>query len=146
MTDRFTIGLVLIGAAIFGYAVFSPRSDDHSEAPKKDPSIKAETNPNAVLPEILQKLDNQVQVRDGFIVVMEEPGLDTFLLPLSSAWLVRCGAGASISMGSTSAGGPEGPVQSEVDVSLSYDLIDKGACSVVAPRIAARLQEKLAGK
>jgi hypothetical protein len=145
MKDRFTIGLVLVGLAILGYAVFSPRADDRAENGKKGLSITTETKPDAVLPAILQKLDDQIQVKDGFIFVVEEPGLETFLLPVSSPWLIRCGVGASISLGSV-ASGAEGSVGSEVDIRLSFNLIDKSACATIAPRIAARLQDKLAGR
>jgi hypothetical protein len=145
MRDRFTIGLVLVGLAILGYAIFSPRADDLAESGKKTSSAKFETDPDAILPAILQKLDDQIRTKDGLIVVMPAPGLETFLLPAPSPWLVRCGTGASISLGSF-ASGSEGSVGSEVDVSLSYDLIDKSACATVAPRMAARLQDKLAGR
>jgi hypothetical protein len=144
MRDRFTIGLVIVGLAILSYAIFSPRSGNHADD-KQDPSIKLETNPDAILPDVLRKLDEQIRVIDGLIMVVAEPGLDTFLLPISSPWLIRCGTGASISLGSF-ASGSEGSVGSEVDVSLSYNLIDKNACATIGPRIAARLQEKLAGR
>jgi hypothetical protein len=98
MRDRFTIGLVLVGLAILGYAIFSPRADDLAESGKTS-SAKFETDPDAILPAILQKLDDQIRTKDGLIVVMPAPGLETFLLPASSPWLVRCATGASISLG-----------------------------------------------
>lgn len=145
MRDRLIIGSVVAGLAILGYAIFSPRSGDRAERDKQDPSIKTETNPDAVLPDILRRLDDQIRVKDGLITVMPEPGLETFILPVSSPWLVQCGAGASVSLGSTTSGS-EGSASSAVDVSLSYNLIDKSACAIVAPRVAARLQDKLAGR
>jgi hypothetical protein len=138
MRNYSAIGLVLVGIGVLGYAAFSSRSEDENR--KERSPIKMETNPDIILPGILQKLDDQIRLKNGFIA-----GLDTFLLPVSSPWLVRCGVGASISLGSV-ASGSEGSVGSEVDVSLSYDLIDKNACSMVALRIAGRLQDKLAGR
>ena len=100
-----------------------------------------------LVPRAIRRLDEiEIHLKDGFIVVTDEPDLDTYALPVSSPWIVRCGVGASIQLGAV-ASGSEGFVGSQVDVELfNNGLIDKSACAVVVPRLAARLQERLAGK
>jgi len=137
--------LVLTVLVILGYALFSHQAERSKTDKESVASIQAETNPDAVLPKILSELDARIRVKDGFVFVTEEPGPDTFLLPVSSPWVVQFGVGASIQLG-TVASGADGAVGSQVDVALFSNVIDKSACAIIAPRIATRLQEKLAGK
>jgi hypothetical protein len=95
--DVFSLSLVLAGLGFVGYVVLTLKQ-------KQPPATQPVTVPEAVLPSILTELDQRIHVRDGFIVVTEEPGVDTFLLPVSSQWLVRCGEGASIQLGAAANG------------------------------------------
>jgi hypothetical protein len=142
--DRFTIALVLAGVGILAYAIFSPRGE-HPSSGKSESRIQSENNPDKILPEILRKFDQRIQIKHGFVFITDEPGVDTYLLPLTSPWLVQCGIGASIQLGAV-ANGSDGAVGSQVDVQLFDQVIDKAACAVIAPEIARRLQERLAGR
>jgi hypothetical protein len=139
--DYFTISLVLVGAGVLGYTLLSIK-DERPKISKNAPVAQRITDPKAVLPAILTKLDQKIHAEDGFIIVTEESGANTYLLPVSSQWLVQCGAGVSIQLG-VAANGSQGTVGNEVSVKLFDGLIEKSACAVVAPRVAARLQEKL---
>jgi hypothetical protein len=90
---------------------------------------------------ILTELEQKIHVEGGLILVTEEAGANTYLLPVSSRWLVQCGAGVSIRLGAAATSSKE-IAGNDVNVELFNGLIDKSACAVIAPRVAARLQEK----
>jgi hypothetical protein len=136
--DYFTISLVLVGASVLGYTLLSVK-DEQPKISTNAPAARRVTDPETVLPAILTELDQKIHAEDGFILLTEESGVSTYLLPVSSQWLVQCGAGVSIQLGNA-ATGSQG---TEMSVKLFDDLIDKSACAVVAPRVAARLREKL---
>jgi hypothetical protein len=140
--DYFTIALVLGGFGVFAYAVFAPRDDLPT---KKSPPIERISDPEAVLPQALRVLDEKISVKDGFVFITDQVDIDTYLVPVSAPWMVRCGIGASIQLGAV-ATGSEGTVGSQVDIWLFNNVIERPACAIVAPRIAMRLQEKLAGR
>jgi hypothetical protein len=91
----------------------------------------------------LLALDDQVRARDGFIVVTPTQDIDTFLLPLQSPWMVRCGVGLSLQLGAV-ATGSDGSISSQIDLWLATDMIEKPACAVVVSKIGNRLHEMLA--
>ena len=138
--DYFTLSLVLAGVGFLGYMLLSVRNE-LPKISKNASTAQRVTDPEAVLPSILTELDQKIHVEGGFILVTEEAGVNTYLLPVSSQWLVRCGAGVSIQLG-TAAAASKGTAGSEVNVELFNGLIDKSACAVIAPRVAARLQER----
>jgi hypothetical protein len=145
MKDRFTIILVVIGLGILAYAVLAPREDKSGHVEKQKQAIDSVSDPDVILPKALKALDEQVRVQEGFIVVTEARDLDTYLLPLQSPWMLRCGVGLSIQLGSV-ASGSDGSVGSQIDLWLTTDMIEKTACSALVPKIGARMQEKLTGK
>jgi hypothetical protein len=112
--------------------------DELPKISKNAPPGQRVTDPEAVLPLILTKLDQKIHVEGGLMLVTEEAGINTYLLPVSSQWLVQCSAGVSIQLGATS----KGIAGNEVNVGLFNGLVDKSACAVIAARVAARLQEK----
>ncbi|MET4069619.1 hypothetical protein ABID58_004421 [Bradyrhizobium sp. S3.2.6] len=142
MKDKLIIALVIIGLGIFAYAAFAPRGDDASRPEKNKPKVDTVSDPAVILPKALKALDDQVRVQDGFIVVTETGDLETYLLPLRSPWMVRCGIGLSMQLGSVVGGTPES-VGSQIDLWLASDMIDKTACTAIAAKVGARLQEKL---
>jgi hypothetical protein len=131
--DYFTFSLVLVGATFLGYMLLSLK-DEQPKISKNPPAARRVIDPEAILPAILTELDHKIHVENGLILITEESGANTYLLPVSSQWLVQCGAGATAS---------QGTVGNELKVKLFDGLIDRSACAVVAPRVAARLQEKL---
>ena len=145
MKDRFTIVLVTIGLGILAYAVLAPRDNSRSLVEKNKPAINSISDPDAILPKALNALDEQVRVQEGFIFVTGASDLDTYLLPPQSSWMVRCGVGLSLQLGSV-ASGTDGSVGSQIDLWLATDMIEKTACFAVATKIGARMQEKLTGK
>jgi hypothetical protein len=139
--DYFTFSLVLVGAAFLGYMLLSLK-DEQPKISKNPPAARRVIDPEAILPAILTELDHKIHVENGLILITEQSGANTYLLPVSSQWLVQCGAGVSIQLGAA-ATASQGTVGNELKVKLFDGLIDRSACAVVAPRVAARLQEKL---
>jgi hypothetical protein len=136
--DYFTLSLFLAGVGFLAYALLSPK-DEQPKIGKHAPTAQRVTDAAAVLPTILTELDRRIHVEDGLILITEESGANTYV---SSQWLVQCGVGVSIQLGAA-ATGSEGTAGNAVRVELFNGLIDKSACAVVAPRVAARLREKL---
>lgn len=138
--DYFTLSLVLAGVGFLGYTLLSLRYE-RPKISKNAPTTQRVTDPEAVLPIILTQLDQKIRVERGLILVTNGTGVNTYLLPVSSQWLVQCGAGVSIQLGAA-ANGSKGFAGNEVNVELFNGLIDKSACAMIAPRVAAKLQEK----
>ncbi|WP_024518772.1 hypothetical protein [Bradyrhizobium sp. Tv2a-2] len=136
--DYFSLSLVLAGASFLGYMLLSVRNELPKIGKIALPSQRV-SDPQAVLPLILTTLDHKIHVEGGLILITEESGINAYMLPVSSPWLVQCGAGVSIQLGAAS----QGIAGNAVDVGLFNGLIDKSACAAIAPRVAARLQEKL---
>jgi hypothetical protein len=141
--DWFVIILVSVGFGFVAYTLLSLKAQQPNIS-ENTSKVLLVTDPGAVLPQILAALDEKVSVKDGLILVTGTPNTETYLMPASAEWLVRCGAGAAIRLG-TAGSGSQGLAESGVDISLFRNPIDKRACAEVAPRVAARLQEKLAG-
>ena len=139
--DYFTLTLVLAGVGFLGYALLSLRHEQ-SRINRSAPTAEPVTDPEAVLPLILRELDQKIRVEGGRILVTEKAGVNTYLLPVSSQWLVQCGAGVSIQL-EAAATGPKRIAGNEVNVELFDGLVDRSACAVIATRVAARLQDKL---
>jgi hypothetical protein len=135
--DYFSLSLVLAGVSFVGYMLFSVRNELPKISKNALPGQRV-TDPETVLPLILTALDHRIRVEGGLIHITEQAGTNAYLLPVSSPWLVQCGAGVSIQLGATS----RGISGNEVNVGLFNGLVDKAACAVIAPRVAARLQEK----
>jgi hypothetical protein len=141
--DWFVIILVSVGFGFVAYTLLSLKAQQPNIS-ENTSKVQLVTDPGAVLPQILAALDEKVSVKDGLILITGAPNTETYLMPASAEWLVRCGAGAAIRLG-TAGSGSQGLAESGVDISLFRNPIDKRACAEVAPRVAARLQEKLAG-
>jgi hypothetical protein len=136
--DFFTLSLVLAGAGFLGYMLLSLKHEQPNIS-KPAPAAQRITDPDAILPAVLTELDRKIHVKDGLILITEESGAQTYV---SSQWLVQCGVGVSIELGAATTGS-SGTAGKEVEVDLFDGEIDKSTCAVVAPRVAARLQEML---
>jgi hypothetical protein len=135
--DYFALSLVLAGVSFLGYMLLSVRNE-LPKISKNALSSQRVTDPEAVLPLILTNLDHKIRVDGGLILITEEAGTNAYLLPVSTPWLIQCGPGVSIQLGATS----QGIAGNEVNVGLFNGLVDKSACAVIAPRVAARLRER----
>jgi hypothetical protein len=91
--------------------------------------------------ELERRLLKSVSVQDG-VMLVRDPVMGRFVsyvLPVSSPWVISCGIGLSVTFG-ISISGDESSVGNEVVIHLARVLVDQETCGVLAPQLGRRLK------
>jgi hypothetical protein len=99
--------------------------------------------------ELSRRLHEQVQFKNGFLLIHPKGGLGTFetyILPADAPWVIRCGIGVSIDLG-ISVKGSEAGTDNAVQVSLAFPaLVPSAFCDEVGPMLGSTLQKIMRGE
>jgi hypothetical protein len=105
------------------------------------------SDPDRAKTELIRRLRASVKMRDGLLIV-SDPILSSMgfltVLPASSAWVVKCGAGITVVFG-TSVGGKGEEVGNEVEVTIANYVVPKPGCETLAPAIGKEIQAIIGG-
>jgi hypothetical protein len=96
-------------------------------------------NSNRGIPEFLQQLHDSLKMVNGVIVIEDSLGIGISVLPPNSPWVVRCGAGITVILGSAVSGDENG-VNNDVEIRLSMLPISNEQCKEIAPLIGKEIQ------
>ena len=78
------------------------------------------TDPALALAELEKRLDASVKVSDGLVIVRDPVRpWSTSVLPITTPWVLNCGFGVSVVLG-TAVSGDATDVSNSVDVTLSF--------------------------
>jgi hypothetical protein len=141
------------GVAALAFFALLSACDNNEQAKKPNPAsetINRETalmsDPEQAGPELEKRLAQRVRVDGGLILV--EPALSLFVLPISTPWTLQCSSGMtivfgnsvnnSVSQGETSEDF-EVETGNDVAITLTVGNIDQKNCEILAPRIGKRL-------
>jgi hypothetical protein len=102
------------------------------------------TDPTLAEAELEKRLDASVKVSEGLVIVHDPflGSLGSSILPATSPWVLTCGIGVSVILGSAISG-DEGTVGNDVEVMLSSDVLEQNICDVVGPTLGKHLQTML---
>jgi hypothetical protein len=96
--------------------------------------------------ELERRLTQRVRVDGGLILV--EPALSLFVLPISTPWTLQCSSGMTIVFGNSirnevsrgeSSEDFESSTSNDVAITLTVGYIDQKNCEILGPRIGKRL-------
>jgi hypothetical protein len=90
--------------------------------------------------ELERRLTETVRAEDG-IVIVHGPITGKYMSQVLSAntpWVLNCGAGITITFGS-SVSGAEGSTSNDVEVVLAYNSVDESDCAALGPKLGRRL-------
>jgi len=137
-----TLGLLL--------SACGPNDDakNSAEKSKMEAEFSAEqalmADPERAGPELERRLMENINVQDGLLIVRAPiiGDFESFVLPTTAPWVLRCGIGLKFVFGSSFSG--EGSsIDSEVQTTLTTAIIDKQNCAVLGPRLGKRLKALL---
>jgi hypothetical protein len=96
--------------------------------------------------EFERRLVASVRHQDGLLLVSDPVmgRIQSYVLPANTPWVIACGIGLSVVLGS-SVSGDGSSAGNDVQVHLTYGMIDQKDCAVLGPRLGQRLKSIVQG-
>lgn len=143
MKQHFAI-IALITLSACGQSQPSTQTDTR-DGTKSGKAVSEYLKPIASEQDLIARFDKAVKVQGEILIVNDDyslvPGLDTYFLPISAPWVIKCGfLGISVDFGTTVVS-EDAHAASGVEIQLSMQNMDAQTCGPYGTALATHVQE-----